>query len=828
MEPSRTSGRADDRGRGMFPSSRTGRDRLRRLRSRLTGSRSAGDADELRLNRVAALHYDIPHQGSRDSAAGVTAGATAPGDNILIMITADRGGQLIDGVGEALPEHAFAGDTDEGGDAAWTFVRAASQRLYRRTLAFRDRDDAVTAVRRVMVELSGLAADHAGTRPGNRHLRGTLFGIEVALLDTAARALDLQVSELLGGTREHVGISGSRIPSGGAPDAAAERAIRQRRYPVTRLQGVGAVEHDWTLLETVARANRSADLDRPIWLELAEALDAGGAARFVDGVAARMASGELPASVLLQGLVPAEQLTALPDLQRRADEACRDAPHGPALDLRVVAGEGVEDASDLERLNAHGGCRALTIRPDRAGGLLASAELADAAITADPGIHIGIAGVPGASDVSAWALHNLARSLPRLDYLTIPPRTGAEVRITDPPVRFRARGSNILTPQRSPGLGATPVLATLEPYVERSFDANSQGGMVVAKQPSTGGSRIDAMHATRERLDRLTVAELERQLEPRLLATAGDEHRARVRSLLRVTEPRHLTHAMVRRLERNDLSLPSGLSFRSLMLEQSEARRLGVFRPGWLLDNKAKAYAFVDEVGVRRPRCDRVARPFAAIEPAGPIVIKPVRSTGSKGTYLVYAPDHIIHLRDGMELSSWDAMAEHARRLMSHERRPVPDRWMTEELVLEDSSTLRTATDLKFYAFYGHVLLIRESRRVSGGKQGVRYWTRDNEPARTGVTRGEHLDEARGATQQQLELVESLSREIPVPFMRIDMLRGEDGLVFGEFTPRPGAFELFDETWDRRMAESWVLAEGRIIDDVLGGKDFAAFAKATR
>ncbi|SNR74412.1 L-alanine-DL-glutamate epimerase [Haloechinothrix alba] len=824
MEPSRSSTRADSRVRGMLPSLRSARGRLRRSRSRLAASGPAGGAGDLRLDRVTALHYDIPHQVSRDPAVR----GTTPGSNFLVTITADRGGRLVEGTGECLPEHAYAGDGDEGGDAAWAFVRAASRLLYRRTLTFRDRSEALTAVRGVMAELGRLAVDHTGTGQHDRPLRGTLFGIEVALLDTAARALDLQVSELLGSRREQVGISGSRIPFGGTPDDAAERAIRQRRYPVTRLQGSGVVEQDWTLLETVSRANRSADTDRPIWLELREPLDATGAAGFVDGVTARMISGELPASVLIQGLLQADQLAALPGLQRRADEALLQAPHGPDLDLRVVAGERVEDASDLELLNAHGGCRALTIRPDRVGGLLATVELADAALAADPGIHIGIAGVTGASDVSAWALHNLARSLPRMDYLTIPPRTSAEVRITDPPVRFHARGSNILAPQGSPGLGAAPVLATLEPYVERSFDANGQGGLEVARQPTTSGGRIDAVHATRERLDRLTVEELERQLEPRLLATADDDHRARVRSLLRVTEPRHLTHAMVRRLERNDMSLPSGLSFRSLMLEQSEARRLGVFRPGWLLDNKAKAYAFVDEVGVRRPRCDRVARPFAAIEPAAPMVIKPVRSTGSKGTYLVYSPDHIIHLRDGMELSSWDAMAEHAFRLMSHEHRPVPDRWMTEELILEDSATRRTATDLKFYAFYGNVLLIRESRRVSGGKQGVRYWTRDNEPARTGVTRGEHLDEARGTNPEQLELVESLSREIPVPFMRIDMLRGEDGLVLGEFTPRPGAFELFDETWDRRMAESWVLAEGRIIDDVLGGKDFAAFAKATR
>jgi hypothetical protein len=59
------------------------------------------------------------------------------------------------------------------------------------------------------------------------------------------------------------------------------------------------------------------------------------------------------------------------------------------------------------------------------------------------------------------------------------------------------------------------------------------------------------------------------------------------------------------------------------------------------------------------------------------------------------------------------------------------------------------------------------------------------------------------------------------------MLRGEDGLVLGEFTPRPGKYEDFTPAWDRSMGEAWVRADSRLTEDLLGGKGFAAFVQST-
>jgi hypothetical protein len=334
-----------------------------------------------------------------------------------------------------------------------------------------------------------------------------------------------------------------------------------------------------------------------------------------------------------------------------------------------------------------------------------------------------------------------------------------------------------------------------------------------------------SLQARKQAADEVIAAELERLLHPRAMREADEAHLRRVEALLSFAEPRHLTHPMVRRLERNRLSLRPGLSFRSIMLEQSEARLLGVFRPAWLLDNKSRAYAFVDALGVPRPRSDRTVRSLEQIPQDSPVILKPVRSTGSKGVYAVYSPDRIQHLRDGREFDSWEAMREHARGLMSPGRaKPLPDRWLVEELILEDPRNQVPARDLKFYAFYGEVALIRESRREDVTK--VRCWTPQGEPAETGHDREPDLAAAVGPTAQQIKFVESISAEIPAPFMRIDMLRGANDVVFGEFTPRPGHFDEFNDEWDRRFGESWVRAEGRIIEDVLAGKSFTAFADA--
>src|SRR5699024_12747322 len=67
----------------------------------------------------------------------------------------------------------------------------------------------------------------------------------------------------------------------------------------------------------------------------------------------------------------------------------------------------------------------------------------------------------------------------------------------------------------------------------------------------------------------------------------------------------------------------------------------------------------------------------------------------------------------------------------------------------------------------------------------VCWWTACGERIRTGKY-GDDLFVGEGVTGEEGEMAAALSAKIPAPFIRIDFLRSDNGLVFGEFTSKPG------------------------------------------
>ncbi|WP_051154783.1 ATP-grasp fold amidoligase family protein [Ruania albidiflava] len=322
-------------------------------------------------------------------------------------------------------------------------------------------------------------------------------------------------------------------------------------------------------------------------------------------------------------------------------------------------------------------------------------------------------------------------------------------------------------------------------------------------------------------------AAVERTFHPNLIAGMDPQALARRTESLRAeATPHHVSHRVLRRLERNRLGIRRSISFRAKVHEMSEARYLdGVLRPTWRLDTKNSAYNFVDAIGVRRPRSDKSRYSLADAPKDSPGVLKATRSTGSRGCYLIYSEDHIVHVRDGQTFESIGEMTQHAHKLMNAQRNPVRDNWMWEELILEDVANRIPARDLKFYAFYGEVVIVRESVRT-GAETKVAYWDADTQQRDMGHP--QDFDFPRlGFTPDEASLVSDISLQIPHPYARIDMLKSEDGLVVGEFTPRPGNFDEFNDDWDRILGEAWVRAESRLMADLLCGKSFQPFLEAT-
>lgn len=339
----------------------------------------------------------------------------------------------------------------------------------------------------------------------------------------------------------------------------------------------------------------------------------------------------------------------------------------------------------------------------------------------------------------------------------------------------------------------------------------------------TPAQRLRALDDEMSQLVRDTIRE--DKAPPR--GTKDPEWKRRMQNVLDFVSPVHLPHSFLRTIEHRKLSVRRGLSFKAFMVQESENRRLGLEPTSWLLDQKLAAYNFIDELKVRRPASELEARTLDELSLEPPMVVKPRRSTGAKGCYLISAEDDIVHVRDGTRFTSLSGMREHARGLMQRgeDGRALPDRWMAEELVLEDRTAKTPASDLKYFCFYGEVLYILEVQRGEGQpKYSFRY--PDGTSFIPGSWNYEYFD-GPGTTDAQLEQARQISLQIPHPFSRIDMLRGEDELVFGEFTPRPGGFHRFSPEVDRWMGEAWARAQHRLEMDLLAGKSFEPFVRAT-
>src|SRR5699024_6795768 len=143
-----------------------------------------------------------------------------------------------------------------------------------------------------------------------------------------------------------------------------------------------------------------------------------------------------------------------------------------------------------------------------------------------------------------------------------------------------------------------------------------------------------------------------------------------------------------------------------------------------------------------------------------------------------------------------------------------------ESIVYENSMDRMTGRDLKFYCFYGKVGLILEIIRYPEIRHC--WWTRDFKRVTTGKY-DESLFSGDAVSPEELQMIEQLSEEIPAPFVRIDFLQSENGLVFGEFTPKPGNYDDFDLKTDQLLGDYYIEAEARLIKDLLKGKTFPEY-----
>jgi TupA-like ATPgrasp len=277
---------------------------------------------------------------------------------------------------------------------------------------------------------------------------------------------------------------------------------------------------------------------------------------------------------------------------------------------------------------------------------------------------------------------------------------------------------------------------------------------------------------------------------------------------------------ITRAAESNEnINLKNASSFRASITLRVRKKQLGSIMPEWILDKKRNAYTFIDALGVKRPKINAQTYSLEEIPEQNEIVIKPSEGAGSRGVYLVYDANTIQDVKRVQLLNSFQKLKENMKKDLES-KAVLKDEWLVEQLILEDRQKKLPGRDLKFYCFYGKVGLILEIVRFPELKYC--WWTAEGKRISTGKYDDE-LFHGQGASNEEIALASSISKEIPAPFIRIDFLRSEEGLVFGEFTPKPGNYDEFDKATDQWLGDYFLDAENRLMQDLLQGKQFAYF-----
>ena len=266
-------------------------------------------------------------------------------------------------------------------------------------------------------------------------------------------------------------------------------------------------------------------------------------------------------------------------------------------------------------------------------------------------------------------------------------------------------------------------------------------------------------------------------------------------------------------------SFRRAMTTRSRMSELQEAN-YGLDKDlGWHVGDKEGGYRLAGLLGANLLHRDGPHGTEETLRRAAtstrPVVVKPVEGAGSWGVHVVQNAGMILDLRQRQWLAGLDDLAG----AMSKSGR---DRWLLEDFAAKPGDPLCPAAELKFYAFYGRVGLVLEAERYPMPRSASRH--RDGSRAFTG-RHADQMFDGEGFSAAELAAVEWISGQIPLPFLRIDLLRGEGGLHFGAFTARPDDLESFDADTDAFLGDLYLDGELRLARDLLLGTTFPAFMK---
>lgn len=274
-----------------------------------------------------------------------------------------------------------------------------------------------------------------------------------------------------------------------------------------------------------------------------------------------------------------------------------------------------------------------------------------------------------------------------------------------------------------------------------------------------------------------------------------------------------LTAQMAKKVTEYGLTMPASLAS-ALFLRDAYGDRKTL--PEWKINEKLAGRRFAEALGLNIPKLLFENMTIQQLPVLSHGIIKPVEGWHATGVFVISSPEYILELKTGQVFHSWEGLKGRMQQLFAAGNVPR-DLWMGEEYICHADGS--PAHDIKFNVFYGKTGWVVEIKRyprmlfhlMDGQGEGFQseLYTKDE------VFIGD------GVTSEELELAKRISLEIPVPFIRIDFVRNEDGLYFIEFTPQPGVIGHFNRKRDQLYGQWYHEAEARLAKDFLDGKKFS-------
>lgn len=197
---------------------------------------------------------------------------------------------------------------------------------------------------------------------------------------------------------------------------------------------------------------------------------------------------------------------------------------------------------------------------------------------------------------------------------------------------------------------------------------------------------------------------------------------------------------------------------------------------------------------------------FSKINDQKPIdfVLKPTMGKNSWGVLPVKILDNqAIDLFSSQGKSIENHINENYEKSFAYS---LQDIWIVEELVSFNSNIV----DIKLFCFNGDVRLILASSYTRAGRSFIWLDLNGNQ-----VDTGRHnqqkiswvINIPKKVLRNAITTASAVSRRLPIPFARIDLLCTTNSVFCGEITPWPGHYYAFNDYYDRLLGSAFELAE---------------------